>query len=255
MNKQVSGKNSQIILVVLLAIALLFAFYYYLVLPKKDEVSSIKSSINSLSTEVATAKQQTTLLKNAEKPKATDFYTLRKKVPQTRAVDQLLLNIEQMEFVVGARVESISFNNYDSLVSSSPLQDPNQVATEGEENTEGSINSQNTTNNEDATNAQNATNTSGNADATTQTATPISTISPDQLPAELKMLTLNINVQTPDYESLMKFILEVETLERVVRVDTISYSLPTEQERLSPDFTEVVNATIQVTTFYYEGDI
>ena len=85
-------------------------------------------------------------------------------------------------------------------------------------------------------------------------ATPVSTISPDQLPAELKMLTLNINVDAPDYESLLRFILEVESLERVVRVDTISYTLPTEQDRLSADFSELVNATIQVTTFYYEGE-
>ena len=244
MNKASSGKTTQLLLIIVLVAALLFAFYYYLVLPKKDERASAESKVSSLKDDVAKTKIAVKLLEAGQKAQAIDVYALRKKVPQTRAVDQLLLNIEQMEFVVGARIESISFNNYDSLVSSSPLQDPNQVVTEEGEN-------------KDATNtnaAADATNTVATAEASPDTATPVSTISPDQLPAELKMLTLNISVEAPNYESLLRFILEVESLERVVRVDTISYTLPTEQDQLSADFSELVNATIQVTTFYYEGE-
>lgn len=260
MNKVSSGKNSQLLIILVLAVTLLFGFYYYLVIPKKDERASAERSVRSLNSEVAAAKEQIALIQDVNKPQTVDVYALRKKVPQTRAVDQLLLNIEQMEFVVGARIESISFNNYDSLVSTSPLQDPDQVAKEEEEKTEATntnastdagTDASNTTTNAgaDATNAAAA-----NAEAAATEATPVSTISPDQLPAELKMLTLNINVEAPDYESLLRFILEVESLERVVRVDTISYSLPTEQDRLSADFSELVNSTIQVTTFYYEGE-
>ena len=246
MNKVSSGKTSQLLIVIVLAATLLFGFYYYLVIPKKDERASAESKVSSLNQDIAAVKTSISLLEGASTTQTVDIFALRKKVPQTRAVDQLLLNIEQMEFVVGARVESISFNNYDSLVSSSPLQDPNQVATEDAQTTDGTTT---TTNASTDAAAQTAT-----AEASADAATPVSTISPDQLPAELKMLTLNITVDTPDYESLLRFIREVESLERVVRVDTISYSLPTEQDRLSADFSELVNATIQVTTFYYEGE-
>ena len=244
MNKASSGKNTQLLLIIVLVAALLFAFYYYLVIPKKDERASAESSVSSLQSEVATMKTAVALLEVGQKSQTIDIYSLRKKVPQTRAVDQLLLNIEQMEFVVGARVNSIGFNNYDSLVSSSPLQDPNQVATAEGQTTDG-------TNTNATTDAAAKTEA---AEASADTATPVSTISPEQLPAELKMLTLNISVDTPNYDSLLRFIREVESLERVVRVDTISYSLPTEQDRISADFSELVNATIQVTTFYYEGE-
>ena len=250
MNKASSGKTSQLLIVIVLVATLLFGFYYYIVGPKKDESASAQSKVNSLNTDVKALKTQIAAMEDVSKPKTVDLYALRKKVPQTRAVDQLLLNIEQMEFVVGARVESISFNNYDSLVASSPLQDPNQVAAEEAAAAEKT----DSTNTNAGTDASAKVESAETTEKTATPATPVSTISPDQLPPELKMLTLNINVEAPNYESLLRFILEVESLERVVRVDTISYSLPTEQERLSPDFSEVVTATIQVTTFYYEGE-
>ena len=81
----------------------------------------------------------------------------------------------------------------------------------------------------------------------------VSTILPEQLPAELKMLTLSIAVEAPDYDALLTFIREVEGLERVVRVDMISYSLIGEEAEFSEEVSKIVSASIQVTTFYYEG--
>ena len=249
MNKQSSGKSSTVLLLSALVIALLFAVYYYLVLPKKDEVVAKESSVASLQASAASLREKIAIEKNSNTISTVDVFTLRKKVPSNRAVDQLLLNIEQIEFVAGTRINSIGFNNYDSLVSSSGLTDPNYVPPKAGETTD--------SNQTTSQNAQNDANTQTEQNTSTNPsseALPVSTIASDQLPTELKMLTLAISVEAPTYDALLKFIREVEQLERVVRVDTISYSLNGEEAEFSEELSPIVSASIQVTTFYYEGE-
>ena len=251
MNKLSSGKNTPILLATVLVLALLFAVYYYLVMPKKDEVAVKESNVAAIQANITSLQAQIALAEQEQKPNTTiDYYALRKKVPQSRAVDQLLLNIEEIEYVARARVQSIGFNNYDSLVSASGLQDPNYVPPV--ENTDPNAQTGETTDgNTENTDGSTEQQPSENGEVI---ATPVSTITPDQLPAELKMLTLSISVEAKNYESLLTFIREIEKLERVVRVDTISYSLPGEESTYNPETSKIVSATIQVTTFYYEGD-
>ena len=249
MNNVSSGKNSTVLLLSALVLALLFAVYYYLVLPKKDEVVAKESSIASLQASAASLREQINVVQNANTTSPVDVFALRKKVPNNREVDQLLLNIEQMEFMAGARINSIGFNNYDSLVSTSGLTDPNYVPP-----TEGETTDSNQSTDPNAQTDQNTeTEQNESADPNAE-ALPVSTISSDQLPAELKMLTLAISVEAPTYEALLTFIREVEQLERVIRVDTISYSLNGEDAEFNEESSEIVSASIQVTTFYYVGE-
>ncbi len=46
---------------------------------------------------------------------------MKKKVPPTRALDELIRSIEEVEQVSESIVESIDFNNYDGLVAESVL--------------------------------------------------------------------------------------------------------------------------------------
>lgn len=50
------------------------------------------------------------------------------------------------------------------------------------------------------------------------------------LPANLKLITFNVSVQTKNYEHLVLLIEEIENLERVLRVDQITMNAPGEQE-------------------------
>lgn len=235
MNKLSGGKNTTVLLVVVLMMTLLFAVYYYLVMPKQDEVTSMQSSVTSIQSNVASLKEQISAAKATQEVEVVDEYVLHKKVPQSRYVDKLLLNIEEIDYVAGTRVQSISFNNYDSLVSGSGLQDPNYIPpVEGEE-----VEIEPTT--EEASKEE-------------QSMTPVSLIASETLPAELKLLTLSVSLEAPDYDALLAFIKEVESLERVVRVDTISYSLAGEELDYDPEVSTIVSATVQVTTFYYEGN-
>lgn len=173
MNQLSGGKNSSLLLLTALVAALLFAIYYYIVLPKQDEVSSMQSSVSSLQTEVASLQEQIALVQDEQNQTASNTFELRKKVPQDRAMIELLLNIEEIEFVSESRIVSLDFNNYDSLVADSTLQDPNQVEpVEGEGTAE-------------ATEVVNGEVPTAEATETTEEATtpPVSTIAREALPA------------------------------------------------------------------------
>lgn len=242
MNQLSGGKNSGVLLILALVLALLFAVYYYVVLPKTDEVSAMESSVSTLQSEVSTLQESIALVKDEQNQTSVNTFALRKKVPQDRDMMDLLLNIEEVEFVADSRIVSINFNNYDTLVAESALQDPNQVeAVEGEQPAEQSS--------EEATEQA-----EGEATDVSEQAPPVSSIARETLPAALKMVTFSIDVESPNAAQLEVFIKELETLERIMRVDTIQYSLPGEENEFAEDRSDIVNATIQVTTFYYEGN-
>ncbi|KGR79641.1 hypothetical protein [Ureibacillus manganicus] len=228
-----SSKNTQIILLVALIAALIFAVYYYLVLPKQSEVDALNRSINSLNTEISTIQEQIGQEQAARKVKTSSALSLRKKMPNSRKVDELLLNIEEIEYVTDSLVLSISFNDYDSSA-----QDAG-IGFQNEEETTTDPNAQNTT-------------------ETTEGETGNENASPFNLgmdlPPELKMISFSMQVQSPDYNRLLQFIDEIEKLERIMHVDSINFSLPGEDAEFNEDASDIVTASIQVTTFYYEGE-
>ena len=236
-----SSKNSGPILIIILVGVLLFAMYYYVLLPKQDEADMMESSVNSLRSEISTLNGQIASIKEGQSNKSSNEFSLRKKLPDNREIDELLLNIEEIEYVSGSRIQSISFNNYDSLVSASSLTDPNAV-TETEENAEGQMKE-----NEEQI-AETAT-TSENEEPVT---TPVSTIAVESLPPNLKLISFNVDVESPNHDKLKQFIKEIERLERVMHIDTVGYNLPGEENTFAEDATDIVGASIQVTTFYYE---
>ncbi|MEL3960662.1 potassium transporter [Lysinibacillus endophyticus] len=217
------NKNSSLLLVIALVAALLFAFYYYVVLPKKEELNSTHNTISSTRTEIRSMQEQIAKLEN-EQGIETNIFSLRKRLPQSREIDQLLLNIEEIEYVSGTRVLNINFNNYDSLVSESMKQEQ----TAPEENTD------------------------GEEEEGEEKETPISSIDISTLPSELKLITFVLDVEAPDYNSLLTFIEEIENLERIMHIDALNFELPGEESVIQNE-EETVTVSVQVTTFYHEG--
>lgn len=217
-----SGKSSSVLLIVVLVAALLFAVYYYVILPKQDEAKSLSRSVNNLQTEIVSLQDQ--LAETDQVGTVSNEFMLRKKVPATRGIDDLLLNIEEIEYITNSRVLSIDFNNYDSLVSESNLA-PTEEEADEETSTE-------------------------NGQEAEDDVAPTSSISIGSLPTSLKMITFEIDVESPNNARLQTFIKEFESLDRIMHIDSIRYSLPGEE--LEFDASEVVEASIQVTTFYFE---
>jgi type IV pilus assembly protein PilO len=227
MMKLTSGKNSSALLIIALIAALLFAVYYY-VIPKKEERSSLESSIASTRSEIATIQQQIEEINASKSIDEATIFEMRQKVPATRNLDDLILNIEETQYVSGTKILSVDFNNYDTLVSNSELEDPNAL-TEVSENVDAS--------GEETSNER-----------------PVSTIAKESLPPELKLITFEVNVESPDLQHLVHFIKEIEKIERIMHVDIIEFTLPGEENEFAEQPVESVEATVQVTTFYYEGD-
>lgn len=249
------NKNTSILLLVLLVAALLFAVYYYMVLPKKDRVTSLESSVTSLQGEITSLQEQVSTANNQENPlDDTNIFTLRQKLPQTREIDQLLLNLEEIEFVSKTRIVSVGFNSYDELVSESTIVpvSEEEVVTDGTTEGETPAEGETAVPEEGTVPEEGATDETGEAVETPET--PVSDIAAQTLPPELKLITFNLEVAAPEHRNLQKFIEEVEKLERVMHIDSVSYSLPGEAVEIMEDSNETLNSSIQLTTFYYEGE-
>lgn len=235
MNSISSSKNGTLLIVIALAMALLFAMYYYVVKPKQDEEQMIRSEINSLHAEIAAIEEVIATNQSQQSQTNVNEFALRKKVPDNREIDELILSIEEMQYVTDSRIQSIDFNNYDTLVSSSGLQDP-LSASETEERA--------------ATESTESTDQTEDTEAPEEL--PVSTIAVETLPPSLKLVTFNINVAAPTGVNLLQFIEEIEKKERVMRIDIIDFALPGEEDQFTEEASEIVTANIQVTTFYYE---
>ena len=236
MNSISSSKNGTLLIVIALAMALLFAVYYYVVKPKQDEEQMIRTEINSLHTEITVLEETIATNESQLSQINTNEFALRKKVPDNREIDALILSIEEMQYITDSRIQSIDFNNYDALVSSSGLQDPLSTP----ETEEGAV----------------TESTEGTTDQTEDTEAseelPVSTIAVETLPPSLKLVTFNINVAAPNDVNLLQFIKEIEMKERVMRIDIIDFALPGEEDKFAEEASEIVTADVQVTTFYYE---
>lgn len=237
-----SNKNSTILILTALIAAILFALYYYIVTPKLEEVEAKESSINTLQQEVSTIQEQIALIEKNGKSNRTSNLTLRKKVPQTRAIDEVIRNIEEVEVVTGTRVEAMDFNNYDSLVMESTITDPNSTNSEEQADTQQS-----------ATEADEQAVAKNDEKPEVKNKIPTATLNKDSLPKELKLVTFDIEVVALDNKAMVEFIKEIENIDRVMKIDAIDFTLTGEEAKFQEDADTTLKATIQVTTFYYEG--
>ena len=241
--KNMSSQKSSLILLIVLIATLLFAIYYYMILPKKDEVQSLERSIHSIQGEIDSLQEQNTLVTSVQ-TSTSNLYEIRQKLPQNRNIDQLLLNLEEIEYMTETRITAINFNSYDQLVSESGIQNGEDEQSEEPESDIEAVTAEKDEKAEE--------NKEPNEEEQLQT--PISSISSEFLPSELKLITFSLQVEGAKDEQLKAFIEEVEQLQRIMHIDTINYSLPGEEDEFNEESSDVVNMSIQATTFYYEGE-
>lgn len=231
------NKRSAVLLIFLLVAVVFVAGYYYLVLPQKEEVAMKETSVLNLQAEIASLDQQTSVLEGEAVEAEDSIYTLRKKVPENRAIDQLLLSIQEIELVTNSRADNIAFNNYDGLVAESGLNVPLEEVVEETEQTE----------------ASEAVGTTDVTETVTEEP-PVSPIASEAMPPSLKLITVSLDIRSENYESLKTFLKELEALERVTRIDSIDFGLPGELKEVEVDTSDVTSASIQITTFFYDGE-
>ncbi|WP_419958650.1 potassium transporter [Psychrobacillus psychrotolerans] len=228
MNDLFSNKQTGYLVISALIAVLLGAIYYFLVYPMSEEKNSKEVTISTVRSEIALLDSQ--LTSPVEEDEDKNSFQLEKKVPLTRELDMLIKSIEEIDLVSEAKIESIEFNNYDEIVADSTLVPSEEEAASPETN--------------DATTEE----TEGEQPAET----PVSPVANSTLPPQLKLITFNINILTKDYDHLNTFIKELESIERIKRIDQIEFLMPGEESLLDLDFKDAISARIQVTTFYYD---
>ncbi len=220
MNKLTSSKNSSMILLLALIAAILFALYYYLLSPKLDEVNEKESNVLQVQQELASVKEQLAQLDKEQGQPTINILALRQKLPATRAVEKIILDLAEIEEVTGTRILSLTVQGEDGTVTPSDVSNDLNMLEQAEAEVNGDQENKETT-------------------------TPIASVSKDSLPTNLKLVTFILEVGE-------SFLQEVEQLERVMKTDKIEFKLPGEQAQLEKDADLTLKATVQVTTFYYE---
>jgi len=181
---------------------------------KQQELKSEQKLLDIVSQKKAASTKTTTV----------DTKELQKKLPVGPLQEQFILDLEKAENVSNSQITSMGFSKDAdvALTSDQAATDPNAA--------------QATT-----TNTAQTTAADPNAAQTQQPATPV--------PTGLKKMTVQLSVESPKYEDLEKFIETLESLQRLVVVEAITYSGGQEITSLGQDDAPI-SYSLTVSAFY-----
>ncbi|HWI48719.1 MAG TPA: hypothetical protein VNU45_10910 [Rummeliibacillus sp.] len=244
-----------------------FAVFYYVVYPKMQERDSLQYQISDLKSQSKVLEKQLKTLKSNQEAEKKSTAELTTEVPTKRELSSLINSIEQLESVSNTEVLNIAFNNYDATVKETINTDEQNAGTSNENAAANQKTNATPSTNEAQTQDQHANAADQNNTTTKEqqtanqdgekNAVPVSPIASSSLPDSLKLLTMNLSVSATDKKEIKEFLKEIETLPRIMRIDSVSYATPnTEVTDSSTDTKEdQLQATIQLTTFYYVGQL
>lgn len=196
MKLRLSKKEKLILLAGILFVVLLTAIAQFVML------SPLKSDLVMKEKTLQTEKQllDTITQKKADETKKVveDTRELQKKVPVTPLQEQFILDLERAENVSNSLVKSMSFSNADVTIAP-PVQE-------------------NATPNGEAANDESLKVETVQEVAKEQEAQAANTVT------GLKKLSISLSVESSTYEDLEKFISTLESLNRIVVVESINYS-------------------------------
>jgi type IV pilus assembly protein PilO len=218
----------------LLVILLIVYAQFFLLSPLKSELATNQQTLQSEQKlmEIASQKKQN----NTSTITAEDSRDLQKKIPVEPLEDQLILDLEKAETISNSQIKSMGFSK-DADASTGSNQ-PTATTTNGQQNTTANQG----TANQSSTNQGTASQGTGNQNSTTPQAPAAS------VPG-MKKLTVNLSVESPSYEDFEKFISTLESLNRVVVVESINYTGGQEITTLT-DNKQPLSYSLTISAFY-----
>lgn len=230
MKHRLSKLDKIILLAGSLLLVLVIVYGQFLKLtPLKSDVSMKEQSLNTEQKllEAVTQKKVDETTKVVE-----DTRELQKKVPVKPLLEQFILDLEKAEIVSKSVISSMSFTKDADVVLATETPAENapadQAATTGQE-----------------TAAPPAETGEATQEAAAANGQPVA--APES--KGLKKLTVSLSVESPTYEDLEKFIETLESLERIVVVESISYTgveeITTLEAELAP-----LTYSISVSAYY-----
>ncbi|GAM12063.1 hypothetical protein [Mesobacillus selenatarsenatis] len=220
MNLRLERKHYLILLAAALLSFLIYIAGFYLYLAPMNASLSLKESQLKMEKQL-----NSTLEERLASVNETDFSSsaeLQKRLPVDPMVEQLVLDIEKAEVISNSFVTSIEF---DASQQASPTIKPELSASEQVTDESG-----------------------GQAD---NSVSEVEVTNPQlEMPDGLVKTTAQINVRADNYFSLEKFISALESLRRIVVVESISFSGPQEIFTLS-DEEAPIEMALTINAFYF----
>ena len=220
MNLRLEKKHYLILLVGVIVSALIYLAAFYLYLAPLSHSLSLKESQLKMEQQL-----NSTLVARLASVNETDFSSsaeLQKRLPVDPMVEQLVLDIEKAEVISNSFVTSIEFNaSQQAATTIQPeISSSEQVTAESENQVD--------------------------------TSDPEVEVTNPQLemPDGLVKTTAQINVKADNYFSLEKFISALESLRRIIVVESISFSGPQEIFTLS-DEEAPIEMALTINAFYF----
>jgi type IV pilus assembly protein PilO len=226
MNDFIQERKPLVILIVVILFLLLGLVYFYMLKPIKDEANLAETNVERLENDIQVLQTELEQNQPEQTKRVENSFLLERKMPLDRSIDDFILSLQEIELISESRIENISFHQYDGSLTKA-----DQVM-------------------EDESEATNDDTNSNNNGETTES--PLSDVA-ESLPMNVKLMTVNLKVVSPNFEQFERFLHEVEKLERITRVDTLSFRQPGEEELLNMDNEDnTITTDIQITTFYYD---
>jgi len=244
-----SNKYSPIILISLLLVGLFCIFYINFLLPRKAEADNLVSMVASIQQEVSELQQHTNSLQTEYEETLNDIVVEDKRLPWDKDFVELLMNIEEIQLVSDLNIKNIQFSYNEALVNDTESLNPNalnpnemKTTTEGEA-TEEAYTLEGLMDDDTAV-------TEYTASATDNSSSKKGSSEVDFIFDNVRLIGFSIDVETVDEAHLLTFIEEMEGLDRFIRVNSISYSLPGEQSEGNSN-EDMISANIQASAFYF----
>jgi len=193
MSLQLSKKELILLLCSLLLIISVFVGGYFLFLkPKQQEISSKQSQ---LATEEQLLAAIQTRSGGTNQPSAESVAELQKKVPVKQQLEQLILDLNKAEVLSNSLITSMNFSEGEVVLNPEDNQPEEQEGIDETQQTE----------------SQGAEESEQQVEST-------------PLPEGVKKLNINLNVASPNYYDLMEFLETVESLNRLVVIESVSFA-------------------------------
>lgn len=232
MNNLFHENKRSALLLLGLVFLLVIVLYFLLVQPLTKELDLTETQLESTEEEVATLQNEISVGENHVDERDIERLRYADQMPLSPELEEIILMLEEIGSVSNSGIETVDFI-YDGTLPENTIEDgESEEIDDTEENLE--------------------TSKEETSEEITKEGTD-SVIDLEEKPENLHVITVNMNVSSPDYEHYRTLIKEIEKQERMMMVSSMEFEKPAESELQfdkNPD--ESITANIEITTFYYE---
>lgn len=258
MNDYFEENKRSLILLASMLLVLAIVLYFILIRPLVDDYKREVQRIDDVNAEITLLETELKAMQESTLPEEIDVQQLifQNKIPTERELDEYILTLQQLEFHTESKIDSITFA-YDSSIETDQLEEDEEdesritdlddeiedrMDSTSDEVTEVDATPEVTEEDEEAESAE-------DEDEKTPTIDPAIL---SEKPENLHVMTVNLNVTSPNFEEFIELLKLIESNERISIVTSLQFTKPTEEEIYFADIPlEEIPFTAQIATFYY----